>query len=1701
VSEAAPGNNRDRWRAKAEASSGGRRQRRLIAAVMLATAVVAVAVVAGLILGPAFTWQTACVTLVIDEYPLGVLEPVAFAEEDQAALAATLDGRLHTRLGPKPVALNELNSVQAVRDLLLPRMRGLNVRGKDVLLAYLRGQAFVAPPVFDDAGLERPTPLTGLPCLLASDFRIAGGRPQEIVPIRSVIEAVAAAPARVTLVALDLGDLDWDPRLGVLGQVVPAALDRELSKPQLDAVSQNWIIGSHDLFQASAVSVQSRRTCFGRALELALAGDADEEATGNGNGLIELDEVVRFVSLWTNEWARRLSGGRSRQTPVVWRLGVGRVALDEIPPGIALLRVPSRSSFFATSKPQAEAARGDESSAAEAASGPQDSEKQKDAASGEESPKPQQDGEVERLPAPSPAAATPDEEKNPGGGQTEGSTPGNGSSDGETAGQADGAVSGVRLVAAVDESGDAALAFPGEPLPAASTQGDATGKNATGEEQQKPPTDGATDGAATGAGDAKTAEAAGSEGDPPKKKPQPSADAQLKPQNGPEQAAARPKGPRPPKDVWESLSRLGERRLEPAVVSGLPAILPVPNDYASAWWRSCYAIAASATRRANMKGPVGERGVAALRSLSLALSEMASSPDSAKPPSGESPVAENLWAARSAADSSGYFQLWSAAPDAFCRVVAIRNEAITTVVSAVDIVGHTNGGAGTPPLDPAVLLGLCAKIAELNDMLAQGIEAVGINRLTSAARSINSQRAAIADQIERLVDGLHRGDGAAWSSAPSLSIAALRSPLLTDAKRRHVLSVSLPPSAPGKGSTLETIGRPLAAVPLSPQLPLTALENLGSLVECLPAFVEAAARGQDANDIDDEVAAVRRDIAALTNASAENVSSVDRVLRLGGRVSHLLSAVAAAAADVSTERAANGMLLDRATGLFRVMDVRDTPQLESVAISGLPDWSAEDGYGLSLELGAAVKTLTLGKSTELRLAVDSGGVLPAGSEIRLMFDPATLEVRLRDGSPVVADATIPVEALGLQGGEATLSVVARRTATRPQETVSLEVVWQSLRQATSSRLMLPLPANRSFAIAARSTAMPQWQWSREQQSSLPDLFQGELTLTMLPGAVNAWEFAIQSEAEITREVAVAVYSIGEPVGARQQPAVGRDVLWQRFAEQFSRGEDVAPPLAVIKKLQVKANATPTTVQFPAEPAPPSEEKPVEPSATADSPPVLGPDLAIAVREQTEGEPQRQWLFRLKCEQLHPRGLLTASAVWSEQTGSMEFQFALSEAWDETLRLPEEGVKVEIEPLQLSTTSFVQIRRGQTVLSQDRRSDTLVASWNGPRDGQPALIAAHVNGYPRAFVFAVECAAAVDGQQQQPRFDWRMLRFVEPAAGLTVLKAPASTVPMTLQIDAPPDAPARNTGREAARPESAVSLTTLGLREVQAGSLVQQPQRMVWLSDSDRALTYTLEKAAPPMSLSIRPVASDWQLEIPGDGFVDVDVEAEARLVLPGNQPALTTARQFVFDGRPPSLELPPAVNADVGIPLVIPVQVVDDPREAFAGSGGSRLPGVSGVDKVEWAVDLKGDGKPEAWALAVSTGGSLYEIQLDTKKLPLGARLPLLVRATDNAGLAAEPQKVWVMTATEPAKGRIEGRVTLDGRGEAGVPVVVSGPTGTPGVTTGKDGQFVISDLEAGEYELKASGVVRNVTHSSEPKKVTVELPPAAPVKVMIELQ
>jgi hypothetical protein len=121
--------------------------------------------------------------------------------------------------------------------------------------------------------------------------------------------------------------------------------------------------------------------------------------------------------------------------------------------------------------------------------------------------------------------------------------------------------------------------------------------------------------------------------------------------------------------------------------------------------------------------------------------------------------------------------------------------------------------------------------------------------------------------------------------------------------------------------------------------------------------------------------------------------------------------------------------------------------------------------------------------------------------------------------------------------------------------------------------------------------------------------------------------------------------------------------------------------------------------------------------------------------------------------------------------------------------------------------------------------------------------------------------------------------------------------------------------------------------------------------------------------------------------------------------------------------------------------------------------------------------------------------------MPPGRQTPLLVRATDRAGHSNEPMRVWLDTAPLPAKNSIEGRVTLKGRGEEGVPVTADGPGAPKPIRSGKDGKFKFSDLEPGDYKLRAQGPVRNQSYQSEVSPVTVAAPPAPASSVTLELK
>ncbi|NDC55123.1 MAG: hypothetical protein EBZ74_12865, partial [Planctomycetia bacterium] len=326
-----------RWRGDARRPGRSWKPSRLaLGLALFGVALVGAALVTGTILAPLFRWQTAAIALVIDQYELGVIEPVPFGTADRRALSTALAGLLDTGLGRDVVELTGLEAAEGLRELLLPRMKRMNLRSKDVMIAYVRGQSLVAPRA---VGPDARDTLAGRACFLASDCSVAGQRPRELVPVRDIVEAVGAAPPYVTLHALDLGDITWDPRLGVLANSVARALDVDLAAPQTDARYHNWVLGSHDLFQHSSVDLAGGRTYFGRALELALGGAADAAPDGDADGVVELHEVVQFVKSWTAEWVRRATGGRVAQTPVVWKLGVGRIDAADVPRDVALVRL------------------------------------------------------------------------------------------------------------------------------------------------------------------------------------------------------------------------------------------------------------------------------------------------------------------------------------------------------------------------------------------------------------------------------------------------------------------------------------------------------------------------------------------------------------------------------------------------------------------------------------------------------------------------------------------------------------------------------------------------------------------------------------------------------------------------------------------------------------------------------------------------------------------------------------------------------------------------------------------------------------------------------------------------------------------------------------------------------------------------------------------------------------------------------------------------------------------------------------------------------------------------------------------------------------------------------------------------------------------------------------------------------------------
>ncbi len=1634
------------WRPEQPSNRRWRGGRWFAIAGLIVVVILVVVLIVNLVLAPLHAWRTGLVMLAFDAYEPRMFEPVPFCREDIAALSSRLGGDDEAAGILPPLEFEGLDSAEVVRASLGPRCGQLGMRRKDVLVAYVRGQTFVVPPRFNTEGSPRNDPLTGRPCLFAADCSVRGQVVTGVVPIREVVEAIGSATNYTTLVAIDMGSLGWDPRLGIVSPLVPACLDDEFTPPQEQATFANWVIGSHDTFEASWASGPDRRTFFSRAMELALAGEADKAPWGDQDGIVELDELARFVTALTSEWVSRASGGRYTQRPVVWKIGTGRVPLAAIPQGIAIVRVQRLS--------------------------PPESKPLKNKPS--EAPK---DG-----PAPTTTSAIP-------GWLLKGRRQ-------------------FPMMSAALLQSDSGK--PAKNEGAKKEQDDQKQANDTKETRAKaePPKDGS---ATVPAGGSKAATASTDPGgkatavDPKESMP------------------AEPQPPPVPPTLWE-LVDIGTRRTDG------PDSTALPIDYASHIWRTVVAQSAAVTVRLDRASDESEREQASRGRDGLwnGLAELFSPKAlglGPVPPVDVVTVVERLNRAKRAATAGGFFDRWSVAPARFRTAVATRNDTAERLLATSDLMARVALGAGTPRIEPRILLDCSRQVASLSTAIArladfeEDVTLSQSDSLESISRAVATERSSLdavnASMVEGMVD---RSVATGVSLDGNVATAALRVPGLGAKTRRSLFPVL------GSGESREMVAGVSLLTPIGPLAVDTSprrvsserAENVRAHCDLLLRAMEAAGLTPIGSDRVpgplvwplERMAAVRR-AAELVTKPLNDGERVKMMLSLAGRLAHLYAEIADSADGVARETQELAAV-DRIASLFRVVSHRDVMRIGELPDIRLPRWHKPDRLGLRLE------SVEDGfHDTDAPLAVTvvtAGAAMPADDAVvRFRYDPADFTLSTTSGDPLLVDRVYRSGDLPFRSDGLALHLTANRQANTASDRLDTEltiIVESGGRRDVASK-RFSLPDERSIRLAARRLplmmAAAEWTYSMARPSlggSPLEWREALLPLTVPAGRPSALAMTLENGAEIDREVSVAVYSIpsGPEPGSRAR-------AWHLFRQRLLEGaEPSAKLLGRIESLIVPASGGQSLIALPPpappEPLPPPPEAgPAAGAALELVPQPVGPDLAVAVQERTKGEPPRSWLHRVGLLTSHPRDVLVATATWRRDTRTIAIEIGPRDGAPLT-----ELTRCRLVPLPAAPVAGQQsiaIRREAVVLTPESPRQSMLADWNGAERDARAWLAVSVDGYPRAFVFGVECSAASAGQSQQPLSDWRAIAIREPRQAEQELKAPLPTIPLTLQVDAPPDsAVAPFTGdRDTTDELPTAPLLSVLLRERDQEAGPARSEAIVWSAAADRQIEFVPAPPRPDATLVVEPRVTDWSIAPSSNGYVDVDVLVEARLSIPGVQAPLTDRRRLRLDGKPPRIELPPLMNAQVGRPLTVPVLVLDDPREAFGATSGIDLPGVTGVQRVDWAIDLAGTGKPEAWQPAVGLGEGRYELRVDTKQLPPGRQTPVLVRAVDRVGNMAEPSRVWIETRALAAKNGIRGRVMLNGRGEAGVSVQLDGPAAPAPTTSGKDGSFQFDQLDAGSYTVRASGAVRNRLYRADPQPVVVDPPPAEPPRITIELK
>lgn len=1637
---------RGRWRPRQAAPRSGRG--RGSARIWWTVASIALlAALALLVIPPFFVRHAAVVQLVIDDYEQGVVAPVPFGPEDTAAIGTALAGRLSPAVGApprSPLALEAVGTAATLREPLFEQMVRLPLRRRDTLVALVRGQTIVA------AGAD------GEPAahLVAGDVSLARAAPAEIVPCRELFAAFAAAPAGTTLVAFDLGDIRWDPRLGTLAGLVPAQLDRDTRQPLARAAGAAagepaedcWILSSHDTDESSGASLVARRSFFSRALELGLSGEADDRswaaAGGDGDGIVELDELVRFTAACTSAWARRESNDEFDQRPVLWLMGKGRVSIDEIPRGIQIVRTGSRRSRM---PPVAQIAAAGAGSAVQPAD----------------------------VPSPPPSGTS---------------------------------VPGAAAVSGSATTSSAALAAPAaaSPAPAGGAPParltlwellDRAGQPATAEAAA--PIDYAPhlwrQAAATAAATAESPDEATATG-------RRAADLVRRMEVGLERFIAGDDNVSAGRD--DPVARLREARRSAAGAGILSAWAGCPVEVRKAVAVRNRAVACAVDTAGWLGRSAGSSRTASIVASLDRLVDLAAALHAA--------IGRAVAGGAADATAGGFGSLTSATHAVESAVAAIRAD----TDAAVDgLIAATRSADRLPSADIRRLLASTIPSAVQRTLLEEVVRqrreqatapAVASGEPTpqpkaeppAAAAWLSPETVLLRvpaeprpplgrDRWEAVVAGADRvwrllGICGDVGSRGDASLAAFDA-AFADLKRR-LQAGDLDRIADGTVRVGGMLAEAQARIPQDVETALLAasggrrtsaggLRRSGFASGDPLATVDALLRVVDPRDVNRIPTEARGWVPPLKAAPPLKlaVTAVETRLEVD-----------------APRRAAIAMASGAAfpSGGTIVLEF-DATRLRVRAAGGDV-----------IESGRPVKVEMLASRDRLLVDVSARTRVGAGDADRKATLAATCVAGTRrDGGSIAFEMPI-VERL---------AVAVRGPKGAVEGGVEQPGGWRRVVVDT-----LGTTDAGDGDAAARSGGTPAAETIRLRP------FPGHVTpwevAVFNQTGTNrrvAVDLVSCTPVEVTGEAASNAARMDETwrqlcfaVARRRPPPPGARIVASLPAIELADSDhrvDLFLPLPPQSAVTGTASG--------------DAGKPATAAALGSTLGLVIRDLVAgeqpagagaADRPATPGlaaADARVWVVRLPLEPQHPRRYVDAAATWSREDRSITI--GLEPRRGDASLLPAAGARVRGGPLDPDRGGQpVAMRKLEALLAAAQPNDVLRAQWNGPLDGE-ARLAVEIDGHPRARVFRVDCGPAASGVEQGPQEDWRQVAFLTPDRDLAAYRAPADTIPLVVAFDGPPDAFGAAGGT--------VDLTVREVRNL--GDGLPDAGRVVWSAESDRQATFSAEPAPPPAALAVRTVVSDWAIPLSKLGFQDVDVILEARLRLGGNVRPFTASRTIVLDGSPPRVAAQPRLRAEKGKPAVL-VVMSDDGLQANAAVGGRRA-GASGVERTEWGFDTKRNKAPEKWEPVPSGSDGEWRVQIPTESLAIGSHR-IAVRAFDRVGLESEPAFVELEvvppppppapgTAPEPDRTNgIVGRVTFNGQPISGARVTVRGPSGPDSATSGPDGSFSLSGLEPGSYELAVPpGTIpgKNRLGEAKPQAVTVAPPPAKPATVDLRLQ